>query len=166
MLFRGGQWPTDWLWWPWHWPRVPPAIGAKPNLYSEAIELVRCGPPIGCILVERKARRRGKWEQQQHRTSLNQQGPSSSQRPPDWESCHQWSYSLGVEEVWWLPQAADQAISWAVEWPIGGSRTYPVLQYILVDWEIRRLENKLRLSVLESNQRWIPSGSHTKKKWY
>ena len=47
-------------------------IGAKPNLYSEAIELVFGGSPIGCVLVERKAQHRGKLEQQQHRTSLDQ----------------------------------------------------------------------------------------------
>ena len=31
------------------------SIGAKPNLYCEAIELVCGGSPIGCGLVERKA---------------------------------------------------------------------------------------------------------------
>ena len=37
-----------------------------------AIELV-CGSfLIGCVLVERKAQHRGKKEQQQHRTSLDQ----------------------------------------------------------------------------------------------
>ena len=35
-------------------------IGAKPNIYSEAIELVCGGSPIGCVLVERKAQHRGK----------------------------------------------------------------------------------------------------------
>ena len=45
-------------------------IGAKPNLSSKAIELVCCGTPTGCVLVERKAQHRGKWEQQQQRTSL------------------------------------------------------------------------------------------------
>ena len=45
-------------------------IGAKPNIYSKAIELVCYGSPIGCVLVERKAQHRGLWEQQQHRTSL------------------------------------------------------------------------------------------------
>ena len=38
------------------------AIGAKPNLYCEAIELVCGGSPIGCGLVERKAKDRVKWE--------------------------------------------------------------------------------------------------------
>ena len=42
------------------------------KLYSEAIELVCGGSPIGCVLVERKAQHRGKWEKQQHRTSLDQ----------------------------------------------------------------------------------------------
>ena len=37
-------------------------IGAKPNLYREAIELVCGGSPIGCGLVERKAQDRVKWE--------------------------------------------------------------------------------------------------------
>ena len=37
-------------------------IGAKPNLYCEAIELVCGGSPIGCGLVERKAQDRVKWE--------------------------------------------------------------------------------------------------------
>ena len=37
-------------------------IGAKPNLYCEAIELVCGGSPIGCRLVERKAQDRVKWE--------------------------------------------------------------------------------------------------------
>ena len=35
-------------------------IGAKPNLYCEAIELVCGGSPIGCGQVERKAQLRGK----------------------------------------------------------------------------------------------------------
>ena len=35
-------------------------IGAKPNLYCEAIELVCGGSPIGCGLVERKPQLRGK----------------------------------------------------------------------------------------------------------
>ena len=39
-----------------------PSIGAKPNLYCEAIELVCGGSPIGCGLVERKAQDRVKWE--------------------------------------------------------------------------------------------------------
>ena len=30
-------------------------------------------------------------------------GPSTLQGPPDWESRHQWAYSLGVGEVWWMP---------------------------------------------------------------
>ena len=47
-------------------------IGAKPNLYSKAIELVYGGSPIGCVLVERKAQHKGKRQQQQHRTSLDQ----------------------------------------------------------------------------------------------
>ena len=47
-------------------------IGAKPNLYSEAIELVCGRSPIGCLLVERKGQLKGKLEQQQHRTSLDQ----------------------------------------------------------------------------------------------
>ena len=37
-------------------------IGAKPNLYCEAIEVVCGGSPIGCGLVERKAQDRVKWE--------------------------------------------------------------------------------------------------------
>ena len=32
-----------------------PYIGAKPNLYCEAIELVCAGSPICCVLVERKS---------------------------------------------------------------------------------------------------------------
>ena len=44
----------------------------KPNLYSEAIELVCGGSPIGCVLVEWKAQHREFWEQLQHRTSLDQ----------------------------------------------------------------------------------------------
>ena len=42
------------------------------KLYSKAIKLVCGGSPIGCVLVERKAQHRGKKEQQQHRTSLDQ----------------------------------------------------------------------------------------------
>ena len=38
------------------------SIGAKPNLYCEAIELVCGGSPIGCGLIERKAQDRVKWE--------------------------------------------------------------------------------------------------------
>ena len=38
------------------------SIGAKPNLYCEAIELVCGGSPIGCGHVERKAQDRVKWE--------------------------------------------------------------------------------------------------------
>ena len=49
------------------------AIGAKPDLYSKTIELVCGGSPIGCVLVERKAQHRGKWEQQQHRGKWEQQ---------------------------------------------------------------------------------------------
>ena len=45
-----------------------------PNLYSEAIELVCGGSPIGCVLVECKAQLSGEWEQHQHRTSLDQLG--------------------------------------------------------------------------------------------
>ena len=30
------------------------------------------GSPITCVLVERKAQHRGKWEQQQHRTRFDQ----------------------------------------------------------------------------------------------
>ena len=48
------------------------AIGAKPNVYREAIELVCGGSSIGCVLVYRKVQHRGKWEQQQLRTSLDQ----------------------------------------------------------------------------------------------
>ena len=83
-------------------------IGVKHNLYSEAIELVCGGSPIDGVLVERKAQLRGKGEQQQQRTSLDQllvqhkctvmgkmngnylqlplsslQGPSSLRGPPD-----------------------------------------------------------------------------------
>ena len=36
------------------------------------MELECGGSPIGCVLVERKAQHRGKWEQHQHRTSLDQ----------------------------------------------------------------------------------------------
>ena len=85
------------------------------------------GSPMFCVLVERKAWHRGKWEQQQHRTSLAQllvqhkrtvmakmngyylyllfsslQRPSSLWRPPDWESRRRWAYSLGVGEFWWM----------------------------------------------------------------
>ena len=42
------------------------------NLYSKAIELVCGGFPIVCVLVECKAQPSAKWEQQQHRTSLDQ----------------------------------------------------------------------------------------------
>ena len=42
------------------------------KLYSEAIELVCGGSPIGRVLVEKKAQHRGTKEQQQHRPSLNQ----------------------------------------------------------------------------------------------
>ena len=38
------------------------AIGAKPNLYCEAIELVCGGSPKICVLVERKSRLRVKSE--------------------------------------------------------------------------------------------------------
>ena len=41
--------------------RVQP-IGAKPNLYCEAIELVGGGSPKVCVLVERKALDRVKSE--------------------------------------------------------------------------------------------------------
>ena len=37
-------------------------IGAKPNLYCKAIELVCGGSPIVCVLVERKALDRVKSE--------------------------------------------------------------------------------------------------------
>ena len=48
-------------------------IGNQPNsIYSEAIELVCGGPPIGCALVERKAQHKVKKEQQQHRTNFDQ----------------------------------------------------------------------------------------------
>ena len=85
----------------------------KPNLYSEAIELVCGGSPIGCALVEWKAQHREFWEQLQHRTSLDQlfvqhkcivlgqlngnylhlpysilQGLSTLRGPPVWESRH------------------------------------------------------------------------------
>ena len=43
----------------------PFTIGAKPNLYCEAIELVCGGSPNVCILVERKAWHRVKSEQWQ-----------------------------------------------------------------------------------------------------
>ena len=46
----------------------------KPILYSEAIELVCGGSPIGCVLVECKAQLSGEREQLQHRTSLDQLG--------------------------------------------------------------------------------------------
>ena len=97
----------------------------QPNLYSKAIELVCGGSPIGCVLVERKAQNRGKWEQQQHRTSLDQllvqhkctvmgkingkylqlpfptlQGPSPLQSTPDWESRRWLAFFLGVGEDW------------------------------------------------------------------
>ena len=35
-------------------------IGAKPKIYSEAIELVCGGSPICCVLLERNAQHRGK----------------------------------------------------------------------------------------------------------
>ena len=35
-------------------------------------KLVCGGSPVACVLVERKAQHRGKWKQQQHRTSLHQ----------------------------------------------------------------------------------------------
>ena len=38
-------------------------IGAKPNLYCKAIELVCGGSPKVCVLIERKARHRVKSEQ-------------------------------------------------------------------------------------------------------
>ena len=41
------------------------AIGAKPNLYCEAIELVCGGSPKICVLVERKSQHRVRWEGQQ-----------------------------------------------------------------------------------------------------
>ena len=41
------------------------AIGAKPNLYREAIELVCGGSPKICVLVERKSRQRVKSKRQQ-----------------------------------------------------------------------------------------------------
>ena len=37
-------------------------IGAKPNLYCKAIELVCSGSPKICVLVERKSRNRVKSE--------------------------------------------------------------------------------------------------------
>ena len=43
-----------------------------PNLFNKTIELVCGGSPIVCVLVEWKAQDSGKWEQQQHRTSLDQ----------------------------------------------------------------------------------------------
>ena len=46
-------------------------IGAKPNLYCEAIQLVCGGSPIGCGLVERKAQLRGKQEGQQPKPVIN-----------------------------------------------------------------------------------------------
>ena len=45
---------------------------ARPNQTGGmAIELVCAGSPIGCVFVERKAQYKGKWEQYQHRTSLD-----------------------------------------------------------------------------------------------
>ena len=41
-------------------PSLQKTIGAKPKLYSKAIELVCGGSPVGCVLVERKAQPRGK----------------------------------------------------------------------------------------------------------
>ena len=38
------------------------AIDAQPNIYCEAIELVCGGSPKVCVLVERKALDRVKWE--------------------------------------------------------------------------------------------------------
>ena len=95
------------------WLSQDSAHWRKPNLYSEAIELVCGGSPIGCVPVECKAQLSGEWEQQQHRTSLDQlgvqhkctvmgemygnllhlpfnsiQGPSSLRGPPYWESRH------------------------------------------------------------------------------
>ena len=43
---------------------------SQTKLYSEAIELMCGGSPIGRVLVERKAQHRGQWEQQHHRTCL------------------------------------------------------------------------------------------------
>ena len=43
-----------------------------PNLYSEAMELAFGGSPIACVLIECKTKHSGKWEQQKHRTSLDQ----------------------------------------------------------------------------------------------
>ena len=47
-------------------------IGAKPNLYCEAIELVCGGSPKICVLVEWKALDRVKSEQMAAETSLDQ----------------------------------------------------------------------------------------------
>ena len=41
---------------------VANGIGAKPNLYCEAIELVCGGSPRICVLVERKSKHRVKLE--------------------------------------------------------------------------------------------------------
>ena len=49
-----------------------PDQALAPNLHSEAIEMVCGGSSIGCVIVERKAQYRGKWEKQQHRTSMDQ----------------------------------------------------------------------------------------------
>ena len=46
------------------------SIGA--SLYSKAIEQVCGGSPIVCVLIERKAKHRGKWKQHQHRTCWDQ----------------------------------------------------------------------------------------------
>ena len=45
-----------------------------PNLFSGALELVRGGSDIACVLVERKTQHSGKREQQQYRISLDQLG--------------------------------------------------------------------------------------------
>ena len=48
-----------------HWLcpcREESPIGANPNIYSEALELVCGSSSIGCVLVERKAQHRGKQE--------------------------------------------------------------------------------------------------------
>ena len=90
-----------------------------PNHYSKAINLVCGASPIDCVLVERKAQHREKWEQQQYKTSLDQlevkhkctvkgglnrnylQLPFSPLHrhspllgPPDWESRYRWAYCL------------------------------------------------------------------------
>ena len=100
----------------------PPAA-ASPNLSFSLNQLVCGSSPIACVLVECKSQHSGKWEQQQHRNSLDHlrvqhkftvmgemnaapsfhsTGISNLRGPPDWERRHWWAYSLGVGEVWWM----------------------------------------------------------------